>query len=161
MIISNIGQDYIPADDIRCILRHCDLSPEKLRALSPGKYNPDGEAWYYLIIEGETKKSHVNQPEFHKKYGDIQLVISGTETIEYSICAPSSEEFNTEETTADLFLAPSHETGCTVILKEGDYAVFFPGEIHKPMCYTEHTSCFVRKVVIKFPFKPLSDTTPR
>ncbi|MFW2259803.1 YhcH/YjgK/YiaL family protein [Klebsiella pneumoniae] len=150
MIISNISQTN-DSVAIRSILSHPDLSPERTQQLKPGKYFPSGEDWYFMVIEGETGEPSSNEPEFHKQYADIQILMSGTETIEFCIQPLTDTEINTTESQPDLFFIPSREVKSWIILKEGDYAVFYPGEVHKPMCNTEGVSHHVRKVVVKFP----------
>lgn len=159
MITFNISQNCHSVDLITRILKHPCLSLDVLSNKATGKYTAEGEDWFYIISEGVTAESINNQAEFHKEYGDIQMVIQGIEMIEFSNLRPDREEINTQATTPDLFFIPAHQTQSKVILNEGDYAVFYPSEIHKPMCNTADGSHHVKKVVVKFPCKLFFEPT--
>lgn len=153
MITFNLSRKTHSLDLITKILKNPCLSLAILRNKPAGKYTKEGEDWFYIISEGMTTEPTHNHAEFHKEYGDIQMVIQGIEMIEFSNLRPNKEEINTHETAPDLFFIPAHQTQSKVILNEGDYAVFYPGEIHKPMCNTADGSHHVKKVVVKFPYE--------
>lgn len=50
-----------------------------------------------------------------------------------------------------FFFLPNHDNNQKVTLFEGDFAVFFPSEVHKPMCIGAKTSDVIKKVVVKIP----------
>ena len=48
----------------------------------------------------------------------------------------------------DIAFLPEGAEEKTVVLNEGDFVVFYPGEVHKPLCAVG-TPAQVRKVVVK------------
>ena len=76
----------------------------------------------------ETKKA-----EMHRKFIDIQLLISGEEMIEYSVAQPDLE----------------------VVLKPNMFAIFLPYEPHKPGNAVNGKCQTVKKLVVKVPFEAL------
>ncbi|MCU2740445.1 YhcH/YjgK/YiaL family protein, partial [Enterobacter hormaechei subsp. xiangfangensis] len=48
----------------------------------------------------------------------------------------------------DIAFLPEGEQEKTVVLSEGDFVVFWPGEVHKPLC-AAGAPAQVRKVVVK------------
>ena len=48
----------------------------------------------------------------------------------------------------DIAFLPEGNEEKTVVLNEGDFVVFYPGEVHKPLCAVG-TPAKVRKIVVK------------
>ena len=48
----------------------------------------------------------------------------------------------------DIAFLPEGEQEKTIVLNEGDFVVFYPGEVHKPLCAVGKPAT-VRKVVVK------------
>ena len=46
-----------------------------------GKYAIQGEEIFYSVMESETRDFNAQQPEFHRQYIDIHLVLAGEEII--------------------------------------------------------------------------------
>ncbi len=108
-----------------------------------GKYTlEDGTIYYVSEI---TQMLPSEKPyESHKKYIDIQFILSGTEDMEYAdITAVTETEAYNDEDDAAL-----HEgDGIMLTLKPGDFVVFAPMDAHKPGCGTGNS----KKVIIKVP----------
>ena len=94
----------------------------------------------------ETKKA-----EMHRKFIDIQLVISGEEMIEYSVAQPDLAQYDEYRDEDDYQLTLQIEDKSTVTLLPKMFAVFFPYEPHKPGCTVNGKSSFVKKLVVKVP----------
>ena len=95
-----------------------------------------------IVSEYETKMENEFGYEAHKKYIDIQYLLSGEERIaclpieRLKETQPYSEENDAAFYAADLSLLP------------GYFAIFFPQDGHKPqLCVDEPMS--VKKVVVK------------
>jgi YhcH/YjgK/YiaL family protein len=104
----------------------------------------------YANIESYTRKSLMEANlESHRKYIDIQLLLSGTERIDYC---------NTDGLTAlqpydyvkdiSFYKRPTAEIG-SVILNGRNFAVFFPQDAHAPQITTLELQNNVKKVVVK------------
>jgi len=119
------------------------LRDPKLATLANGKYVLDGDRLYANISDSALRPAVTAKPELHRKYIDIQYVISGTDIIGWSpLCGlghigPFDEK-------GDFGLADDHPQSW-VEVRPGCFAILFPDDAHAP-CVGEGT---VRKVVIK------------
>ena len=71
----------------------------------------------------------------------------GTEGMTFS-CLPAGEPDTDWLADKDIAFLPQGEQEKTVVLQEGDFVVFYPGEVHKPLCAVGENAK-VRKVVVK------------
>lgn len=149
MIIGNISKIKNLNKILFNILRENSLSMESLKLANTGTYRPENKDWFYMITSEKPGKPEEKIAEFHHKYIDIQMVISGCEDIYYSL--NEIDKMDIIEKGPDLFFLPNHDNNQKVTLFEGDFAVFFPNEVHKPMCIGEKTSDVIKKVVVKIP----------
>lgn len=83
----------------------------------------------------------------HEQYIDIQLLLNGEERILFGMAgtARQCEVFHHED---DYQLCSAIEHEQTIILKPGMFAVFMPGEPHKPGCVVGEPG-EIKKVVVK------------
>ena len=95
----------------------------------PGKYSIVGDRIIVLIDEYETKGNLQSHPEAHKKYIDIQLMVSGSEMIGYA-SKNMHKELKPYEKEKDIafFDAPVN----FFELKLGMFAIFFRDDLHQP-----------------------------
>jgi len=116
-----------------------------LKNLKPGRYEIDGENIFALISEYKTKREEEGKLEAHRKYIDVQYVISGEELMGY---APLSSQ---------QILEPYKEENDIIFFKgeklftkvsSGMFAIFFPEDVHMPGISTGKISD-VKKLVIK------------
>ena len=120
--------------------------------LPPAKYElGDAEKNVFFTVsvqEYQTKPAEEGKFEGHQNYIDIQYVVSGCEAME--VCDRARANALTEYDEAkdcQFFTAADSKT--TLILKAGDYAVFFPDDIHKPGLSPDGKAEFVKKIVVK------------
>lgn len=86
--------------------------------------------------------------EAHRSYIDIQLVVSGRETIYWAPLARLPRINTPYNYDKDVVFFEDPEISVPLRLEAGDYAVFFPTDGHKPKCVvTEPES--VTKIVVK------------
>lgn len=105
------------------------------------------ELWI-SVQESETKPRGEGKFEGHKNYIDIQYIVSGEEEME--VCEVSRAEATTEynaEKDVQFFEAMDQTSRLT--LRAGDYAIFFPDDIHKPGISPDGKACRVKKIVAK------------
>jgi biofilm protein TabA len=117
--------------------------------MQPGKYEIDGEDMFVLIQEVETKVKSERQFESHIKYVDIQYLISGEEEIigfarQHDGHIIVENEFKTK----DMALYHQVEGDMDLHLKPGMFAIFFPSDLHRPICSTSGNTK-IKKAVIK------------
>ncbi len=98
---------------------------------------------FALVQEYTTVCASECRLENHKKYIDLQYIVSGVEQIGIAFEADIAEAYNEEKDIAffngDNFL---------VTLREGDFAILFPQDLHMPKVGNGGA---VKKVVIKIP----------
>ena len=110
------------------------------------KYEIDGKNVYAFIQEYEGKKPH-EKFEGHKNYIDIQFIASGKEIME---CAEidgckTMTEYNPEK---DVAFYTCNGIRTKIEAKDGDFAIFFPNDIHKPgIKFADGIK--VKKIVVK------------
>ena len=82
-----------------------------------------------------------------QRYLDIQIVLRGSEGMTFSTLPPGEPQTDWLAEKDIAFLAEGQQEK-TVILNEGDFVVFYPGEVHKPLCAVG-APAKVRKAVVK------------
>ena len=122
----------------------CYIKEQNLSALADGKYLIDGEKFYININTYTTKDSA--DWELHKKYIDIQYIISGEEKIGLCSRKYSSDKIPYVPERDIEFLDGAG--GDYITMETGDFMIILPDEIHKPgvKCNTNTT---MKKAVIK------------
>lgn len=116
--------------------------------LPVGKYEIDGTNIFAMVQEYTSKPHDGAVFEAHRKYIDIQYVISGIEEI--GVCDISKGTVKTEysEETEAAFYEKTDKGG-KLVLEDGDFAVFFPNDLHMPGLAFEGRESNVKKIVVK------------
>ena len=116
-------------------------------SLPVGRYEIDGDALYAIVQEYETKPHEDCAFEGHRKYIDIQYMISGSECMgaaELANVTPKTE-YNEER---DFLLFENTDLASTLTVNEGEFAIFYPHDAHRPgMAFGAPTT--IRKIVVK------------
>lgn len=121
------------------------LKNHDLNKLAPGKYPIDGDNVYASVTYDSTKDYDKSRWESHKKYIDLQYVISGEEKIGV---APASGLTVTEPYSQEKDVAHYSGPGKIYDAKPGTFFLFFPGTAHRPNITTNGNKPD-RKIVIK------------
>lgn len=115
-----------------------------------GKFDVDGENQFVMIFNDSTSPAEERRQELHGKYLDIQIVLAGQEKMVFSnLAAPQGRAEWLEG--KDIAFLPLEQQGLeekSFIMNAGDFVVFYPGELHKPMC-TVGENAPVKKAVVK------------
>lgn len=114
---------------------------------APGRYELRGDDVFMNVMAFATQPAESKKAELHAQYVDIQLLLSGEERILFAIAgaARQCEAWHVEE---DYQLCSAMENQQSVTLRPGAFAVFMPGEPHKPGCVVDEAG-EIKKVVIK------------
>lgn len=146
MIIGNIHhlQSWLP-DALRQAIEHVKAHVSASTPL--GKHDIDGNNLFYLISEDSTEAQAERRAEYHARYLDIQIVLRGQEGMTFSTLSAGEPQTDWLADKDIAFLAEGAQEK-TVILNEGDFVVFYPGEVHKPLCAVG-APAKVRKAVVK------------
>lgn len=116
-----------------------------LKSLPTGKFPIDGENIFALVSEYQTKSESGGKLEAHRKYIDVQYIISGEELMGYAplggqkVLEPYKEENDIVFFTGDKSFTK---------VSAGMFAIFFPEDVHMPGINTRKISN-VKKLVIK------------
>jgi YhcH/YjgK/YiaL family protein len=124
-----------------------------IKKLSPetptGKQFIQGDRLYAGVDSYATKLRESAKLETHRKYVDIQLLLSGTEAIEIfpRRDLTVSEPYN-QEKDVEFYQVPT-SAPARVVLSPGEFLVFFPHDAHMPCLVAGDAPQTVKKVVIK------------
>ncbi|CPR14640.1 YhcH/YjgK/YiaL family protein [Brenneria goodwinii] len=148
MITGNIHHlelvPYLPAKLREAI----EYVKQNITADTPlGKYDIDGDNAFVLISNDSTEALEKRRAEYHAKYLDVQIVLSGVEGMTFSNL-PAGEPDVDWLADKDIAFLPSGGQEKQMVMQEGDFVVFFPGEVHKPLCAVGEPAR-VRKAVVK------------
>ncbi len=138
--------------------RYCGIHPRFEKAfqfmekavaenLPAGQYEIDGKDIYAFISEYETAVPKDRVFEVHQTYIDIQFMLQGIETMwaadiqKGSLCKPYDPAI-------EAAFYECGENTCALVLQEGDFAVYFPNDLHKPsLAYNSPAPA--KKMVVK------------
>ena len=98
-----------------------------------------------------TKKREECFIESHKRYIDFQLILSGTEQMEYADINRLTVDSRYDES-KDLITYKLTDQTSKILLTKGDIAIFFPEDAHVGLPKYK-TKELVRKTVIKLPLE--------
>ena len=133
---------------LRQILERADCSLAALAARDDGRWQPQGCPWFCHIGPAQTQPQAERHTEYHALYADIQVVLTGEETIRAGM--QSVARTGDEERKPDLFIARDCRLPVAITLHAGDFAIFLPGEPHQALCAVDAPAT-VRKAVFKVP----------
>ncbi len=139
-------KSFLPPVFVRAIevLRKSDLL-----TMPADRVEIDGERVFYMIQDVHTRRVGEQRPEAHRRYADIQLVLTGIERYgvaqDDALYLPPTED---KRDTHDVAFFPNPTNEAFFDLEPGMYAIFLPGELHRPCCAVAEPG-EVRKVVVK------------
>ena len=122
----------------------------------PGRYELRGDDIFMNVMAFATQPAESKKAELHAQYIDIQLLLRGEERILFGVAgtARQREAWHVEE---DYQLCTVMEYEQSVTLRPGMFAVFMPGEPHKPGCVVGEAG-EIKKVVVKVRADALTPT---
>lgn len=110
-----------------------------------GKTEIDGQRLFCLVSEDDTEPAADRRGEFHQQYLDIQLLLRGEEWI--GVGPHDYVSDGADHPHPDLWFVDAEQTSY-LALQPGDFAIFWPGELHRPLC-TFNQPAKVKKLVVK------------
>jgi len=119
------------------------LREKDLAALPDGRYELDGDRVYVLVMTVDGRGKADAKFEAHRRYIDIQAVVSGDEVMGWSPIAACREPLPFDAAKDVGFY--SDTPASWVIVPVGSFAVFFPEDVHAPLA----GSGKVKKAVVK------------
>lgn len=154
MLFGNVNQldlvPYISERFVNLINKAVELSKHS----ELGKYDIGDDGVFVMLVEAETELREFRKSEIHKKYIDIQILLSGEESFGYSNNI-SEEALNLVELENDVMFFDDIENEQFIQLKMNDFAIFYPNQAHRPLCASNDKPIAVKKAIIKIPVSVL------
>ena len=121
------------------------LQSNDMNSLSVGRHTISKRC-FAVVTEYDTVSAEERQWEAHKRYIDVQYVVSGDEYFEYAPVGDLENPgaYNRGEDTYNL-----EGKGIVLPNKPGHFAVFFPQDGHKPGLCGDGKPSAVKKVIVK------------
>lgn len=117
-----------------------------LSSLEPGRHEIDGDALFINLNAYETRALEDCRFEAHRRYIDVQMVLSGAERIDVSpIGSLAAEPFDEQ---ADNMFLDGHASA-SVVMTPGMFVACFPDDGHRPGIAVRGASAPVKKAVFK------------
>jgi YhcH/YjgK/YiaL family protein len=123
-------------------LKNNDLSKLELK-----RYDVDGDSLFVMVSEYSTKNPADAKYEAHRKYIDIQYVVSGSELIGIAPITSLNSTLQEYDGTKDIEFLTT-KMGKMFQATPARFFIFFPEDAHMPGVKVE-TNTPVRKVVVK------------
>jgi biofilm protein TabA len=103
---------------------------QNLQTIAKGKYVIDGDNVFASVTEDSTRDFDKTNWESHRKYIDVQCVITGDEEMGKWPVAEVTSITKPYDETKDVanYTAP----GKFYVIPSGTFIIFFPGEAHRP-----------------------------
>ena len=120
-----------------------------MKAYAQNEREIDSDLFHIMEQEYETKALEKSLLENHRKYIDIHYIVSGEEQIliDRLVDEKRVTDFSEEQ---DFELFDKTDSYISIVLKEGYFAVIYPGEGHAPKVATDNkTSQGVKKIMVK------------
>jgi biofilm protein TabA len=156
MYLGHLHQTNLPfpaaIETALAYLRNTDFSKMEV-----GRYSLDGESMFAIVQTPLTQTWESGKPEFHARYIDIQYLLEGEELIGYAIANDTLAKTHDQLVERDIaFVAPINGES-KLYLTPGMFAIFYPGELHKP-CRAINQAMTIKKVVIKIAKELITET---
>lgn len=118
----------------------------ELAEMQVGTYTVNPE-FYFMLQEYTTKDISDCRYEIHRKYIDIQMILTGEEQIDL-VGAMEFVETEAYDEKKDVAFGTAYVEPMQTILRDGSFVVIYPGQGHKPSIAVNGAKT-VRKLVAK------------
>lgn len=126
---------------------------EFLKSLTPDaeekRYPLQGDEIYAMISSYETRTPETAKLETHRKYVDIQVVLSGSERLEWFPRAGLTIDTPYDPAKEAEFYRRSFPGPVQVDLTPGIFVMLYPQDAHMPSLSIGHKPERIKKVVVK------------
>jgi len=121
------------------------LRSTDMRSVALGRHDIDGDRLFALVQEYTTKLPDACVWEAHRRYIDVQFVVTGAERMGYAILSQMRERQPYDVGRDVALFEPGGEFVC---IRAGMFAIFGPEDVHSPS-HAVGSPAHVRKVVVK------------
>ena len=145
--LSRYAGSFPGADKVIAFLKECAAKPP-----APGKYELDGKKLFVNVQQYSPKTFNPEKLEYHKDYIDIQLLLSGAETLYYAPLDGLAEAMPYDAgKDCGMDRLPAPAAGTAIPLVPGNFVLLYPEEGHLPGIGDPATT--VVKAVVKIAVK--------
>ena len=123
------------------------LKNTDLKNLPEGSYKIDGDRIFANVQSLTTKPKENKKWEVHRKYIDIQYVIKGSECMGFGLLNDFKTVKEAYDDTRDVEFLDG-EKYSFINVKEGNFTVFYPNDVHAPMLSVDKAED-IKKVIVK------------
>lgn len=116
--------------------------------LPPGNYELEGKDMYVQVFDTTTKPFSASRAEFHKQYVDVHFLVRGNEAMGFATDTGNNRMDEDTMGSRDIAFYTGMEHESTLLMKPGNFAIFFPSDVHRPNCTLAGPEA-IRKIVIK------------
>lgn len=116
--------------------------------LPDGEIEIDGRNLFVRIMSYVPKASEQNRFEAHQVHADLQYVAQGVEMMQVApldALTPVTEY----DAKGDFHFFTAKENITDLVVRKGEFAVFYSGEAHRPACLYKNNAVQVKKLVFK------------
>ncbi len=134
------------------------LKKNDFESLPIGKTVIDGENIFICTAEYTTKPGEEAILEAHRKYADIQLVVSGEELMGSVPCVPElpvlGDGYDEEKDVVFFpkevmpFWSRKNDSSQKILVKAGEFCIFMPEDVHASQIF-ETEPVKTKKIVVK------------
>lgn len=147
MVVDSFGHESLSLllhENIAVALRW--LQREKTAQMQPGKYEIRGQSLYAIVDEYTTRSRQACRLETHRRYIDVQYVVSGRELMGYAPAASLKPDGLYEHERDVQFHCGRADF---LLLRQGMFAVMLPEDAHMPGVAVDGQPAAVKKIVVK------------
>jgi len=148
-------------DNIKFLERYAVPQTEAILKFIAGRdcaHLPDGEIeikgrdLFVRIMSYQPKKAAEGRFETHHMYTDVQYIVSGTELMQTARLEDLAPLTDYDVSGDYQFFKPLADAATNLIVKDNEFAVFYPLEAHRPSCVYEGYTGQIKKLVFKIKF---------
>ena len=136
------------------------LPPEVWKELKPIIHRlnvdmPEGKCWirepemYAEVSSYQTRPVHEGRLETHKRYVDIQIMLTGSERMDVTPSDVLIADTDYDEQRDIRFYKRVESPAVRLLMEPGNFAMFFPQDAHCPQITPHSEVLNVKKIVIK------------
>ena len=125
------------------------LHSHDFAAMKDGRYPIHGEDSVAILQRYETREPESGKPEAHRRYVDVQYIVSGREEMGWCPMSPELKVCDPYDANKDIVFFDNLIPISGLELTAGDFAVLYPTDVHRPCGSVDGAPHQVTKVVVK------------
>ncbi|KQX62991.1 YhcH/YjgK/YiaL family protein [Paenibacillus sp. Root444D2] len=113
----------------------------------PSSLEIEGKLMYVLKQSPTTGAFEERLAEIHAQHADIHLVVEGEEWQGFATASGNNSAVEDRLEESDYALFEHVENEKRILLRAGDFSIYWPGEVHRPNCHSGDGVHLVKLVV--------------